>query len=723
MTAIFKKELASYLHSVTGWLFMAATIGFFAMYASVYNMLYGFPYIAYPLDAILILFFVTIPILSMRIMADERRQKTDQLLLTSPISIGKLVLGKYLSMAVIFLIPVVIFCLFPLFLSRYGSVPMVESYVAILAFALYGLAAIAVGMFISSLTENLVIAAVITFGVLFLTYMMQGIKSLISSTGNLLTEFLGIFDFYSHYSSMVSSVSDVTGNSRLITIFDVTSVIYFLSVVILLLFFTAQSIQKRRYTVSVQHFSLKNAAMGAYSSVTIVIVIALMVVINLIVGKLPSKYTSIDVSANQLYAVSEQTQSIVGTLKEEVTIYVLASEENADSILKQTLDRYQELSDNLQVKYINPLVNPRFASGYTTESVSVNSLIVETQKRYKVIPYETLYETQVDYSGYTYQQNVTGYDGEGQITSAISYCTGDDMPKIYIIAGHNEYTFDSGFTSAIEKENITYETISLMDYNAVPEDAECILIHAPEKDFSKDDADKVIAYLNNGGKAVITTEYVTDDQPNFERILSEYGMTIQRGCVVDNNAENFYQAQFLLLPNVVDADETKGLGGEYSYVMAPFAQAVNVPENSVENLTYTKLLTTSQDAVLKSGSQEIATFAAEEGEPAGTFCIGVKAEKTLEEKTGVMYVFSSAQLFTDQYDSYVAGNNKQLFVNIMGTIADHEVTVAIPVKSYEMQWLTVAEKDVVLVKTVGMILIPVALVITGLVIWLRRRRY
>ena len=88
-----------------------------------------------------------------------------------------------------------------------------------------------------------------------------------------------------------------------------------------------------------------------------------------------------------------------------------------------------------------------------------------------------------------------------------------------------------------------------------------------------------------------------------------------------------------------------------------------------------------------------------------------------------MYVFSSAQLFTDQYDSYVAGNNKQLFVNIMGTIADHEVTVAIPVKSYEMQWLTVAEKDVVLVKTVGMILIPVALVITGLVIWLRRRRY
>lgn len=150
----------------------------------------------------------------MRIMADERRQKTDQLLITSPVSVGKIVFGKYLAMAAVFVIPLLLFSFLPFFLSSYGTVPMAENFVALLAFALYGLAAIAVGLFLSSLTENVVIAAVFTFIVLFLTYMMQGIESLISSTGNLATRILSVFDFYSHYSGMISAVSDVTGNSQ-----------------------------------------------------------------------------------------------------------------------------------------------------------------------------------------------------------------------------------------------------------------------------------------------------------------------------------------------------------------------------------------------------------------------------------------------------------------------------------------------------------------------------
>lgn len=720
MIAIFKKEFASYMHSVIGWLFIAVTICFFAMYASVYNMAYGSPYIAYSLDAILILFFITIPVLSMRIMAEERKQKTDQLLLTAPISVGKLVIGKYMALAAIILIPVFLFCLMPLFLSRYGTVPMAESYVAVLAFTLYGLAAIAVGMFVSSLTENQVIAAVVSFGVLFLTYMMQGIESLISTTGNIVTRFLSIFDFYSYYSSMVSSVTDATGNSRLTTVFDITTVIYFLSVIGLMLFLTTQSIQKRRYTISVKQYSMRNVAMGAYSSITIVIAIALTVIVNLIVGKLPDKYTSIDVTTNQLYSITEQTVELISGLTQEVQIYVLASEENADEVLNQTLSRYTELSDKVTVSYINPLLNPRFASNYTSDSISQNSVIVETQKRYKVIDYSDLYEVEFDYS--TYSQSVTGYDGEGQLTSAISYCISDDMPKIYFIAGHNEYTFDSGFTTAIEKENIDYETISLMDYDAVPEDAQCIIIHAPETDFSEDDADKVIDYLNNGGKAIITTEYAGNELPNLERIISEFGMILEEGCVADNNTGNYYQAPIYLLPDIEYASETSGLTGSYSYVMAPFAQAITVPENEVENIEYTKLLTTSDNSVLKSIDHEISTFEKEEGDIEGPFCIGVKAEKTLDSGSSVLYVFTSAQLFTDQFDSYVSGNNKQLFSNIMGTIANHEVSVSIPVKSYELEWLTVAQKDAYIFRIIVMVLIPLALVIGGLLLWLKRRK-
>ena len=703
MKAIFKREFLSYIHSVVGLLFMAVTVFFFGLYAAVYNLASGYPYVSYTLSAILFLFLLSIPVLSMRILADERKQKTDQLILTAPVSVGRIVLGKYLAMAAIFLIPVAGICIFPIFLQKFGTVPMAESYVAILAFALYGLTCMAVGILVSSFTESQVIAAVLSFAILFITYMMQGIESLISQTGNVVTKFLSIFDFQTRFSNMTNGI------------LDITSIVYFVSVIALLLFLTTQSIQKRRYSVSVH-----NISMGAYSSITVVIGIALAVIVNLIAGQISTKYTNIDITTNQLYTITDQTKELLASLNDDVTVYVLSSEDGADSTISQTLKSYEEASSHIKVEYIDPLVNPQFASSYSTSNLSQNSLIVETAKRYKVISYNEMYETEVDYS--TYSQNVTGYDGEGQLTSAISYCTSDDMPKIYIISGHNEYTLDSGFTTALEKENIDYETISLMEYDAIPDDAECIIIHAPEKDFSEDDANKVIDYLNNGGKAFITTEYVEEQMPNFEKILSEFGLTIEKGYAVDTNAGNYYQTPIYLLPNVEYSDETTGLTGSHTYVMAPYAEAIAVPDVDVDSITYTKLLTTSEKSLVKTDVKNATSFDKEEGDIEGPLCIGVKAEKTLDSGSAVLYVFSSAQFFTDNVDNAVSGNNRTLFTNIMSTIASHDVSVSVPVKSYDYDNLTASTKDVVLFETIVVILIPLALIITGFVIWFKRRK-
>ena len=702
MKAIFKKEFLSYMHSVVGFLFMAVTIFFFALYATVYNLLSGYPYVSYTLSAIIFLFLLAIPILSMRILAEERKQRTDQLILTAPVSVGKIVLGKFFAMAAIFMIPVLLMCIFPLYLHKFGTISMGETYVAILAFALYGLTCIAVGLFISSITESQVIAAVLSFGILFLTYMMSGIQNIISSTGNLLTKFLGIFDFQTRFANMTNGI------------LDITAVVYFISVIGLLLFLTTQSIQKRRYSVSVRNFS-----MGAYSSITIVIVVALTVIVNLIAGKVPSKYTNIDVTSNKLYTITDQTKKLLENLTEDINIFVINSEDSADTTLNQTLKYYEDSSSHIKVTYIDPLVNPQFVSQYTTSSIAQNSIVVESAKRYQLISYNDIYETQTDYS--TYQQNVTGYDAEGQLTSAIAYCTSEDMPKIYMIAGHNEYTLDSGFQTAIEKENIEYETINLMDYEAVPEDAECIIIHAPEKDFSSDDADKVIAYLNQGGKAFITVEYVGTELPNFERILSEFGMTIQMGYAVDTSAGNYYQKPIFLLPNVEYADETNGLTGAYTYLIAPYAQGIDVPDEEIEGITYTKLLNGSENSIVKTNITNASTYEKEEGDIEGPVCIGVKAEKTLDSGTSTIYLFASAQMFTDSIDNAVSGNNKQLFSNIMSTLANHETSVSVPVKSYEMDSLIVSASDLAVFGIIAVVILPLALLVAGLIIWLNRR--
>ena len=204
MSAIYKRELKSYFRSFIGFLFIAVTLFFLGLYFSVYNLMNGYPYFAYVVSSVTFLFMLTVPILTMRILAEEKRSKTDQLILTAPVSVGGIVMGKFLALLTIFAIPVAIICFYPLIMAQYGSVPMGEAYLSILAYFLFGMTAIAIGLFLSSVTESQVIAAVLTFLVLFLGYMMDSICSIISSTGNLLTKLLRCFDLYTPFSNLLN---------------------------------------------------------------------------------------------------------------------------------------------------------------------------------------------------------------------------------------------------------------------------------------------------------------------------------------------------------------------------------------------------------------------------------------------------------------------------------------------------------------------------------------
>ena len=145
MKAIWKRELTSLFHNVIAWLFLGVTLFLFGLYFFVYNLSYGYPYIAYSLSAISFIFLITVPVLTMRVLAEERRARTDQLLLTSPVSVGKIVFGKFLALATIYTISVLVICIAPVVLLLFGEIPVLETYVAIFGFWLYGLACIAIG--------------------------------------------------------------------------------------------------------------------------------------------------------------------------------------------------------------------------------------------------------------------------------------------------------------------------------------------------------------------------------------------------------------------------------------------------------------------------------------------------------------------------------------------------------------------------------------------------
>lgn|GEM_PF-6475 len=387
---------------------------------------------------------------------DEKKTKTDQLMLTSPVSVGRIVAGKYLAMAAVYTIDIALFALSPLVLSIYGKVALSEAYVALFGYWLYGLSCIAVGIFISSISESVIISAILTFVALFLSYMMQSITGLISSSGNLLTKVLNCFDLYTPFENFVSGC------------FSVTSAAYYVTVILLLCFLTTQSIQKRRWA-----FSKKMIGTGAFSAGMIVIMCAICVVVNLVVTALPTRYTSIDCSATKLYSLTSDTKDRISKLDEDITIYVLNSKKSKDAKIDETINRYKDLSSHIKVKYVDPATSPKFYQDYTDTTPTTNSLIIESKNRSKVIDYNDIYEYDSSsyYYGYQSQSSITGYDAEGQITSAIEYVTmdADELPVIYQITGHNETEIGSNFQSVVSKANANLKSLELFNEEKVPD--------------------------------------------------------------------------------------------------------------------------------------------------------------------------------------------------------------------------------------------------------------
>ena len=185
MTAIFKREFKSCFTGMIGWVIAAVSLFFLGLYFTNRNLLYASSDFASVLYTMTMILLFLLPAISMRSFAEERKNKTDQLLLTSPVSIPAIVAGKFLAELAVFALPLAAAVVMPLLLQAFGTVSLVAAYSALLGYLLLGGACMAVGTWISALTENQILAYLATFGALLVAYLMNGIQTMFT-TGNLL---------------------------------------------------------------------------------------------------------------------------------------------------------------------------------------------------------------------------------------------------------------------------------------------------------------------------------------------------------------------------------------------------------------------------------------------------------------------------------------------------------------------------------------------------------
>lgn len=454
---------------------------------------------------------------------------------------------------------------------------------------------------------------------------------------------------------------------------------------------------------------------GTYSLLVTLIVLAILIVVNVLASILPGNLTKYDISSTKLYSITSNTKAVVNALKKDVKIYWIVQADKEDDVIENLLEKYESLSDHIEVVKKNPDVYPTFTDKYTSEEVPNNSLIVECGDKNRYISYNDIYVTQTDATGYS---SSSSFDGEGAITSAIDYVISDKLPKIYVLEGHGEAELPETFSKQIERENMQTESFSLLNEDKVPEDADAILIYAPTSDISAEEKEILADYVANGGKMMVAAGPTENGSlTNLYSLLSDYGVETTDGIVVEEYREHYaFQQPYILLPDLQSSDITDPLIEENYYAILPIAQGLTV-KDTVGRVT--ELLTTSDTAFSKKAGYNLETYEKEDGDTDGPFTLAVSIDA---DNDGQIVWFSSSLFLEDMYNSYSSGANLDMGMNALSSLVGERDAVSIRSKSLNYNYLTIDESTSSLLKTMMIGVFPLAFIVTGIVVIVRRRR-
>lgn len=459
---------------------------------------------------------------------------------------------------------------------------------------------------------------------------------------------------------------------------------------------------------------------GSYSAFAALIVIVIAIVVNMIFSTLPATATQIDLTSQSLYSLSDQTKQIIAALDEDVNIYIICTQNNENETIERLLQRYEGLSSHIKVQSVDPTLEPTFLDKYDIEISELyeNSLLVECGSRFRLVGYDSIFVTdyEMDYYSYSYTYTTT-FDGESVLTTAIHYVSSDDLPKVYTLSGHGETELSNSVTEMLEKDNFEVESLSLLSMDAVPEDATAVIINAPTSDLSEDEADLLISYLANGGNIALTTGYIEDgEMTQLLRVTSSMGLTTGTGIVIEGSGQkHLNRYAYYLLPTIESHDITDALKNGGYYILVPLAQPIIESGEGDAEITY--LLTTSDSAYTKADGLDTKTTAQEDGDEVGMFHVAAVAEGT-----GKLFWVTCDTFLNSSIDAAVSNANSNLFLNALNWMGGQEESISIRAKSLDSEGLTLTGSESSMWSIIMIAVIPLALVVIGIVVWVRRKR-
>ena len=528
MTALFKREFRSYFQGVRGYLFVSLFLVFLGIFVTLYNFAYANTSIAYALyDMIPILALIT-PILTVNVFSEERKSGAYRLIYSLPIKNSHIVIAKYLALVAVFAIPFSFSAALPLVFNFFAEIDFIQSYTALLALFLLEAALIAVLVFIASLSDNRWVSLSVSYGTVIVLYFANILR--LSFANGYLLRALSVVTFFGDFEGIIYGT------------FDILTVIYYLSVIAVLLTLSVFALKKRRFGGD----RTKKSSFGWIS----VLLVGAVLMLNVSSVFLPRGYTEADITANDMHTVSRETEKLLDSIDSEVVFYLLNSD-GSNKKFETFLRRYTECGKTLRLEYIDTSAETDFLSsrGYSADSeIPPYTLLIESGERSRVLSfydmisyindtfgelsyseyyyYHALFSSNESYADYLdklvyYSQ--MNFNGEAVISGAVEYVALDMVKYPYLITGRGE---DNAALLTI----LNVPSCDVSSVDAIPTDSDFIIISEPSEDYQEGERDMILEYLKSGGRMLLITNEENLSMPNLMSIAEYYGM---RGEAID----------------------------------------------------------------------------------------------------------------------------------------------------------------------------------------------
>jgi len=469
-----------------------------------------------------------------------------------------------------------------------------------------------------------------------------------------------------------------------------------------------------------------------YGSLTLIftaLFIAAAVVLNILASYVTDRFgLRFDLTDNRVYEISDETKRFLqNDLQEDITITILSAESiyidnESFSPIREVILKYVALSDGkISVRYIDPYVNPEIIEEYDDVTTpNYRDIVIESSKRYKVLNPGDLYAVRTNYE--TQEQYITGLQAEQKLSSAIMYCTVDKLPVALRVQGHGETNLPK-LTSLLVSGNYSVDTINL-SIEDIPDDCEMLIISSPKKDFTVDEIEKLDAFFERNGNAMIFYDLSVPELPVFERFMADWGVRYEKVLVGDEKL--YISLPTTLAPTISSHAMTKDLASPGEYVVVPIARQITTLYEQQGWRTVKPILVTSSASYGKiyNSGETINSITKEEGDLSGPFYVCVLTEQNRIENLQSNYsriLFCQLNMAADEILDIDAYLNSRFFVRAINYMNDSADSIVVEPKYYTSPQLNILGNQARVVFWLLVVTIPAGTLALGFYIWLKRR--